>query len=254
MAIAKASRMGLILSLFTFIIAFVVTASSTYAWFAMNESVSATNMQITVKSDSTYLVITSSSGTIANDASDTTLALAASNAQVFPVKLSNATGASTGSSLTWQTAAGTSYNDGTAHGGYTNVPADKLTKHYAKFTFYVGLNPSVSVVDAADLVVSGITVASSKASGEDPFKNAVSVAVVADGTALDSYVDAGTSVTLSNQVLKSTVPANGTPVQIDVYVYIDGDNTNVKTANAVEANLATYTVSVSFSVTPGTVA
>lgn len=46
-----------ILSLFTWILIFITLGTSTFAWFSMNYTVSATDLNITVTSNSTYLLI-----------------------------------------------------------------------------------------------------------------------------------------------------------------------------------------------------
>ena len=47
----------ILISLFTWILIFLTLGTSTFAWFSMNYSVEATDLRITVKSNSTYLLI-----------------------------------------------------------------------------------------------------------------------------------------------------------------------------------------------------
>ena len=47
----------IIISLFTWILIFLTLGTSTFAWFSMNYTVEATDLRITVKSNSTYLLI-----------------------------------------------------------------------------------------------------------------------------------------------------------------------------------------------------
>lgn len=253
MAMVKASRMGLILSVLTLVFALVVTASSTYAWFAMNSTVSATGMQVSVVADNTYLVITNTlTGNV--DADDkflgtvTTSTIAASEAggDILPANLK---ADSTYDNMVWQTAAGTSTSNGAALGGYATI-AD-TTNYVKKFTFYAGLNPDYSAVNASNLVVSGITVAKQDNAASDAFKNAINVCAVC-GTNVRNFTTTTAGVfNLADNVLADEVLADGTPIQIDVYVYVNGDNENVTSANAAVA-LGGYTVSLNFDVTAGT--
>ena len=47
----------ILLSIFTWILIFITLSTSTFAWFSMNYTVGATNLNISVKSNSTYLLI-----------------------------------------------------------------------------------------------------------------------------------------------------------------------------------------------------
>ena len=74
----------LIPALCMLLVAAVLMGTSTFAWFSMNDQVTATGMQVVVKSDNTYLLI----GTGDNDTADeiqaanpnTTVALTVSDA------------------------------------------------------------------------------------------------------------------------------------------------------------------------------
>ena len=115
---AKAKR-GLLLSVLTLIIAIAVTATSTYAWFAANSSVQATNMQLTLKTNTSFLVI----GTAAEAPTDvddigsaTTVAATASNAEVLPVRYRETGEAPSNGNTRWEYQAGTSYTNGAPTG------------------------------------------------------------------------------------------------------------------------------------------
>ena len=262
------AKKGLILSLFTLLVAVVVTTTSTYAWFVMNSSVSVTNMQITAKADSTYLVIESApSGTgdyagKIGDISSASLEIVAGNATVLPtqVKKESTNVVLTNGKPTWQTAKGTSYNDGTASTTPVDVDANKVGDYVAKFSFVVGLNPIVSKLDAANLKIKDLTLTSVTGDANKVFYSALSVVVVAKNGAnyvADYYESAGAAAITANNngkvaghntVFAETVSHDGTPIEFDVYVYIDGNNANVTTQNAVAANLGKYGVAITFAV------
>ena len=56
----------ILISLFTWILIFLTLGTSTFAWFSMNYSVEATGLQITVKSNSTFLLIGDNAGIATN--------------------------------------------------------------------------------------------------------------------------------------------------------------------------------------------
>lgn len=243
---AKAKR-GLLLSLLTLLIAVAITATSTYAWFVVNTEVTASNMQVEVKSDTTYLVISSSEKLD----TDVALSLTASNAKVLPV-MYDQTDSSEG--IKWKTNVGTAYDDGKAKNAkYTPVALDNLGKYYIKYTFYVGLT-STTAEAASNLRVKSMTVEKATNEGNDTFLPAVSAFVdcnVEGGAKIDyeniSSIDADANGYSAKGALLPLLALNKS-VQIDVYVYINGDNEVVKSSNA--ANLGAFKLSMNLEVTP----
>jgi hypothetical protein len=259
------ARKGLIISLFTLVIALAVAATSTYAWFVVNKEVTASNMQVTVKADTTYLVIKKADSLPANvDAlgTETSASMDASDAQVLPVMYDeNESGSGV---IKWKTGVGTSYTNGAAIDGedegsdpdYTSISSAAVTAgtYFVKYTFYVGLT-STSAVAAQHLRVKQMTAtANSTANNADTFLPAISAVVtcrIGDGaeTAID-YEDIGA---VNNSTpgtyysgkgdLAATVAQN-TVYTIDVYVYVNGDNTVVTSANA--AKLGGFKLSITF--------
>jgi len=245
------ARRGLIISLFTLVIALAVAATSTYAWFVVNKEVTASNMQVTVKADTTYLVIKKSATVPANvDAlgTATSQAMDASNAQVLPVMYDET---ETGSGvIKWKTGRGQAYDNGAItvdaeHENapeYTSISSTDVTNgtYFVKYTFYVGLT-STSALPAEHLRVKTMTVtANSTANNADTFLPAVSALVVCshgDTPTIDGTIDFEdiSSMTASDYTsaadISATVAKN-TVYTIDVYVYINGDNDVVTSANA----------------------
>lgn len=239
---AKAKR-GLLLSLLTLLIAVAITATSTYAWFVVNTEVTASNMQVEVKSDTTYLVISSSS-TLGTDVA---LPLTASNAKVLPVMYDQA---DSSEGIKWKTNVGTAYDDGTAKNAtYTPVSSENLEKYYIKYTFYVGLTPTTAEA-ASNLKVKSMTVEKATSEGKDTFLPAVSALVVCEGGQTLDYENISGIDAAGYSAKGALLPslALNTSVQIDVYVYINGDNAEVKSSNA--ANLGAFKLSMNLEVTP----
>ena len=238
----KKARKGMLLSLLSLVFALAITATSTYAWFVVNREVTASNMQVTVKADTRYLVIKAADSLPANvDAlgTETSATLSASDAEVLPVMYDQAE--SGVGVIKWKTGTGQAYNNGAATLDdnddpiYTSISSADVTagKYFVKYTFYVGLT-STSALPATNLRVKTMTVtANSTANNADTFAPAVSVVVNCGSVWIDyenidsidaaGYLGAGY---LSAEVARNTV------YQIDAYVYINGDNEVVKNANA----------------------
>ena len=128
----KKAKKGLLLSLFTLIAAVAITATSTYAWFIVNRDVTATNMQVTLRSDTTYLVISATNpgdggvaslgtDTSASLGTDTSASATANAAAVLPVMYDTTGEDPTTPATRWKYASGTGYTNGAANGGYTTV-------------------------------------------------------------------------------------------------------------------------------------
>ena len=258
------ARKGLLLSLLTLVIAFAVTATSTYAWFVVNTEVTASNMQVTVRSDTTYLVITSAASAPANvDAIGTndTASLTAKNNQVLPVRYNE----SSAGAIKWEIGRGQAYNNGevtvdnSSQPEYTAISSADVTaeKYFVKYTFYVGLT-STTALPATNLRVKSMTVtANSTENDADTYLPAVS-AVVNYGSTYIDYEDISTigqevsSVQRDDfddyAVLSATV-AKDTVYAIDVYVYINGDNSVVKSSNG--SKLGAFKLAITLECTPG---
>ncbi len=242
----KKAKKGLLLSLLTLLMAVAVTATSTYAWFITNRSVTATNMQVTLKSDTTYLVIGTAASEPANvDAigTSTSAEATASNAAVLPVRYNpEGTGATK-----WEYASGAGYNDGTASGGYTAVAEANVAQYAVHYVFYVGLT-STTAENQANLKVTALTAAVGTANST--FLGAISVVLSCsgtDGTTVDfEDINTNTVKNTPSAILSTTVNKN-TVYTIDAWVYVNGDNTSVKSSNAAAEALGSFTVSMTLT-------
>ena len=265
---SKAKR-SLLFSLFTLIMAVAITATSTYAWFVVNKEVTASNMQVTVKSDTTYLVISGASTTVeggtALDSTEVTYSATASDAEVLPVRYNEGATPAEGNTK-WETASGTSYTNGAASGSYAAVATGSLSIYTVKYTFYVGLT-ATSSANASNLKIKDLVVTNTAASNPDnTFMDAVSVMVECidkgtDGTGTTSLACVNCTNTAStgglNALTQSQCENLGTLAttvalehvyQIDAYVYINGDNSVVKSENA--AHIASFALEIQLEVTP----
>ena len=246
------AKKSLLFSLLSLVFALAITATSTYAWFVVNRTVTATNMQVTVKSDTTWLVIGANAtrpatvAAIGTDGTQTSAAATASDAEVLPVMYDE----NESVNFKWKTNVGTAYDDGTAKNAtYTSIDSNDLAQYCIKYTFYVGLT-ATTAENQANLRVNSMTVTANGAGDAATFLPAVSAMVDCNetGGAKIDYPDIngmGSADYTAKSALLATVTKN-TVYQIDVYVYINGDNGVVKSSNA--AKLGGFTLSIEFGV------
>lgn len=244
----------------------VLMGTSTYAWFSMNTSVTATGLGVTATSNAQYLLIgTDNNATdkTATTGTGITVASTVSSANVYPVayyatttanttigtgtnnKLSQFTGydASTWvGSNKWFTA-----NNGSAASADDSVRNVKLitegnVKYMATYTYYITLS-----ADSEDFVgklnVAMLTRAkiNESTTNDDDLSAAVNAVVKVNApvskqtatTKVDSYIHltttalAGAGTNTTNDVYIS----KDTCITVTVYVYVDGNNAAIKSDN-----------------------
>ena len=250
----KGARRGMLLSLMFMLLSITVSVASTFAWFAVNREVRATNMQVTVKSNFEYLVIKAENDLTAEAPTDVddldvniSASAVASAAEVLPVRY-NASG--TGETK-WETAAGTDYTHGAAlNNEFTTVAAADLDDYVIQYRFYVGLAAN-SPLAARNLKVNSLTV-SQVGLGQNEtasvFMPAVS-AVVKCGSTIINFVDINSNSDIgTNAAIISANVDRLTVYTIDVFVYVNGEHSDITSANATAANLATFSVSMNLTV------
>lgn len=231
----------LLMSIIAVAFAFVALGTSTYAWFTMSTSVSATGMQVTAKSNATYLLIGAADNANDKTASDVTIAAAYQNAstnankQVYPAAYFTAAG-TLGSTATeagkWYTASNKNADD--ANDEVINVKS--VTEGDADYmlTYKVWLTLSEDSEDTNDY---RIKVTFSKGTNDDA---AVSAVVVLGQAA--AHGKFALNSTNNEATTSSTVAlAHNASIEVTVYVYIDGDSTNVYSDYITGANAQTIT-------------
>lgn len=261
----------LIPALCMLLVSAVMLGTTTFAWFSMNNKVTANNMQVVAKSDNTYLLI----GTGDNDTAEeiqaitngTTVDLSVSDtdAKVYPSRpAQDATEAGylavdklniDGSKVTtagvavnskataaaatnWFTASalnsGASTIDGTSA---RQLTAAKFSQYVIKKTVY--LTVAAGANSAKNLSVEATI------TGKEPGKkfSAVKVLVATEtGMAiLDSANKTSTAIGSETALITST-----TVVAVDIYIYYDGNDSTVFTNGSV--NLTGATISLDFKV------
>ena len=244
----KKARKGMLLSLLSLVFALAITATSTYAWFVVNREVTASNMQVRVKSDTTYLVISATDSL--DNVTATELNTFTAGDPVLPAAYVQESGHEAEAGA-WKKGKGAAYNSSTLTGGYQDVTPAEISgeKYFKKYTFWVGLTPTSR--PAQDLKVSAIS-AEVVSGSANTFLPAVS-AVVNYGDVWLDFEDINSTATQNGisarAALLDSIAIN-TPYQINVYLYINGDNTVVTSDNALPANLGSFNVTVSLQCTP----
>lgn len=235
------------------LVAAVALGSATFAWFVSNNSVTATTSKISAQSNAPFLKIDKTAIT----AGSTTSISYAEDADVklYPAQVVKNTDkkplfksayASTAAATTELT--NSRYDVGDA--------AAAVTGEFAiKKSFKIG-TADAKAGSFKNLKVSGVELTSK---GTDGLEDALSILVVcgdnwavykksADGTVLTEYKDkvsaAGNN---TDGVLTDTIAANSS-VDVDVYVFYDGSETNVFTDNL--DKLTAIGATVTFTATP----
>lgn len=241
----------LIPALCMLLVSALFVGTSTYAWFSMNKTVTATNMQITAKSDNMYLLISKDNNTApAIQAEAKTEVDLAANAELYPAALKTATtNPFTDADDNWwyaqaaaKTAAakkdGTEVKFGEANSTKSGaVAADTTTfsERVLKKTVYLTLSEGSAPSTALNVKIDNFTDSIGNA-------NATKVVVATADKAL--YFDKANATTAQELAAEGKLTANGVLV-VNIYVYFDGENADVYTDNI--AKLTNATASVNFT-------
>ena len=217
----------LLMSIIAVAFAFVALGTSTYAWFTMSTTVQATGMEVTAKSNATYLLIADSESaaiskkTSTNADITTTVPAAYQNAsenaskEVYPAAYFTADGSLGTTSTTagkWYTA--TNANSNNATNAITNVTEVTEGDEEYMLTYKCWLTLSADSEATSDWKI--------KVTFANTGDAAVSAVVV-----FDSY-KFSLNGTHTNETSSAAVDLDPTEaVEVTVYVYIDGNSTNV---------------------------
>ncbi len=236
----------------------VMLGSSTFAWFSMNNKVTATGLDVTAKSNTQFLVISNSNSTLAADYNTTTIAAAyqtranlptgfntgnTDEKKVLPVSI-NKTGAELPlwdkkqdaqvkiTADAWYTAQSTSYTSAGANGtskddttlvNVKTVSGNDLEQYRLTYKVYL------SLANGSDDMTGKIKVTATFGADSDA---SVSLRVVI-GEAKYDFCKANTSNTVAGTT-DTTIRA-GEFVEVTIYAYIDGTSSTVNSAATLTA-------------------
>ena len=243
----------------------VMLVTSSFAWFSMNTTVTATGMTVTAKGDQVYLEIINSTQTFAANPGLTSVAAPDASKlkeNLQPVAPANAivdgalsyTGV--GNTIKWYSNHSNAIDSHVGVNGYDDVSANDTI--YLKNTFKIRLNPNTGATTANGLKVSGVKFADGTKITKE-FAKCVSVLVVCgensqlwkQSTTKGTFEQAtGSTVYLSaDNSNKFTNIADG--VSVDIYLFFNGEDatcTIAKLQEAIDATENNYQVEVSFTV------
>ena len=235
------------------LVAVVALGAATYAWFVSNNTVEATTSKISAQSNSPFLMIdkndvTASSGTSVSFTDDANKALypaqvvkKADNTPLFQSAYAASKDATT-------ILSGSRYDVGDA--------AAAVDGEFAiKESFKIG-TADAKAGSFKKLKVSKVELTSN---GNDGLEKALSILVVcgdqwavykasADGTVLTAYNDSTSAVGNNTEGVLAETIAAASSVNVDVYVFYDGSETNVYTDKLSDLNAIGATIT--FTATP----
>ena len=222
---SKVLRKQLLAAVAMVIVAAIAVSSSTFAWFAMSDTVTATGMTVTAKSDAIFLEI---KGT-----QDSNFGLTGTdnvNAELYP------TNHETFSALADVSTVGNWYyrynrnSDNATNDMTAKTTLTSFDNYVAMATYQVQLHEG-SASTGYDLYVKDITI---------PENKGITV-VIAGTTGYKEFSASATDITFNAADVISDTVAGGTPQTITAYIFFNGDDANVYTDN-----VAALTGSVSF--------
>lgn len=230
----------------------VLMGTSTYAWFSMNTSVTANNLGVTAKSNAQYLLIgTKDNATdkTATTETGTTVTSTVSDVALFPVtfiatktedtKIGNASipTSITDTTNLWLTANNTNknkHNDAVTNIKQVTESVNESNAASGAFASYVKVYAYYLTLDENSVDYSGkltVTMAEKAANNTGDLFSGVK-AVVKVGTTYKALASKNDTAEFTGvSITKST------SVKVLVYVYIDGEDSSVTTAN-IEAKKA----------------
>lgn len=220
------------------LISAVLMGTSTYAWFSMNTTVSATGMKVTANAQETYLLIAEGEKTYqevqAGKLITVPLTVSDADAKVYPVahkteSFDNTTAASTAGN--WY------YKIADKSDASTSTGAETVLTTFTGFVIEKTVTLSLAKGSVAKTDISAeVTLESAATDGID----AARVLITSSNKAVDFKTETAKSVVYSGKITDTSV------VVLHIYIYIDGNDTAVFTDNY--AALNTANISIVFSV------
>lgn len=234
--------------------AVALSAGSTFAWFASNNSVKASGLKLTVNTSSSYLIIGNSAQSKVSDiraeGGKTETTFTASASKLTPVAHETLTSTTVDKVSSedglWYTQVADAPNSSASSGAKTKIT--NMTGYVLTDCLYFSVKAGSG--DSGALSVQAVEVKKDggELSGNETVKP-VSVIFVCGANLVEYkfkgavWDKVGESSQLATTVKDSTLDSD--LVRVDVYVYYDGENTEVYSDNA--TNLVGAEISVSFS-------
>ncbi|MDD6054253.1 MAG: hypothetical protein PUB81_02795 [Clostridiales bacterium] len=215
------------------LIAAVMLASSTFAWFSLNTSVTAEGMQVTAQSNSVYLLISEASELSTIQGANSTKVMYSGSTALFPSAHKEVTNTSEATTLSnWY------YKTADAPTAATSSGSEKVLSNFGGYvlrkTVYIAVAAGSNT--AEELKVSAtITAAASK----------TITPIMVLVTTSSAVAELSSATPTSDVVLAATI-SNTDVIAVDIFIYYDGNNADVYTNNI--ENLDGATIKLTFSV------
>lgn len=260
----KALQKQLMAAIAMVLVAAIALGSSTYAWFVSNNTVKATTSTISAQSNAAFMYIRDQAERSTDLTFDTS---SITSTALYPAhwvteKSGNYASADIGK---FYTAYGTTASDGTMVANTLKIveatadsvtkgsPADAVTAQYAvKNTFFIGSKGT----ELSDLVVTAASLknedGSDSTSDNPDLDNALRILV----TCGDNWVLCDKSSILAsnenNTTHKLADKVSSTETEVNIYVFYDGDDTQINTNNLPDLKKASKNITVQFDATATT--
>lgn len=229
----------LIPALCMLLISAVLMGTSTYAWFSMNETVKVEGLNVTAKSEQTYLLISGTKDTATEIQADklttATFTIDETASKVAPSAhetITNTETTNTANNWYYKIAKQADSSEGKDE----KTTLTTLEGYVIHKTVYITL--AQGSVDQTKLTATvGITAKEGAATIISPVKVII--------TATDKYTEFATTDTTAKEVYSGAIN-DKTVVTLDIFIYYDGNDTAVFTNNY--ANLAAADIALSFTV------
>ena len=243
----------LIPALCMLLVSALFVGTSTYAWFSMNTTVTAANMQITAKSDTTYLLISDDETTADGiQAQSQTKLTWTGNKELYPAALKESTTnpfkdandnwwyaqaeAKTAATKKDDTVVkfgeSESYKTGTAA-----ADTETFGQRVLKKTVYLTLSDGSTASTALNVKFDEFT-------DSIGAKNATKIVVATENKAL--YFDK-TNATVAQTLANAGTLTDTEVLTVKIFVYFDGENADVYTDNIQNLNSATAGINFSLA-------
>ncbi len=242
----------LIPALCMLLVSAVMLGSTTFAWFSMNTTVTASNMQVQAKADQVYLQIKEKTGTFTPNGNHTSVPSTVAKKSLLPTnvyKTFDETAPETftgGKDFVWVSNYSIDADKSDKAGSYTNV-TPQVDSYALKFEYTIRLRPDTgATVAPGKLKVTAVEFENESATSG--LKGAVSVLVVCgDYSAVYKQTTTTGTFTKSagDEALSAAAFASTDGTDVAVYVFFDGDNANCKTTNIVLND--TFSVKITFN-------
>ena len=241
----------LIPALCMLLVSAVMLGSTTFAWFSMNTTVTASNMQVQAKADQVYLQIKEKTGSFTDNGNHTSVPSTVEKKSLLPTNVYKSFNETTpvafagGKDFIWVSNYSVDADKSDKAGSYTDVTED-VDSYALKFEYTIRLRPNTGATTApGKLKVTAVEFEDKSATSG--LKGAVSVLVVCgDYSAVYKQDTVGTFVKKAgDDALSAAAFADTTGTDVAVYVFFDGDNANCKTTNIVLNDV--FSVKITFN-------